>query len=68
MLVAGTVALWGYYGTAVFYETIVAASTHVFETDRTLVDENRRMTPQSTACGCARRFPAGLALCFASSR
>src|SRR3979409_919225 len=24
MLAAGTAALWGYYGTAVFYETIVA--------------------------------------------
>ena len=30
MLVAGTVALWGYYGTAVFYETIVAGINACF--------------------------------------
>jgi hypothetical protein len=30
MLAAGTVALWGYYGTAVFYETIVAGINACF--------------------------------------
>jgi hypothetical protein len=30
LLAAGTVALWGYYGTAVFYETIVAGINACF--------------------------------------
>ena len=30
MLAAGTVALWAYYGTAVFYETIVAGINACF--------------------------------------
>jgi hypothetical protein len=30
MLAAGTAALWGYYGTAVFYETIVAGINACF--------------------------------------
>ena len=30
MLAAGTGALWGYYGTAVFYETIVAGINACF--------------------------------------
>jgi hypothetical protein len=30
LLAAGTIALWGYYGTAVFYETIVAGINACF--------------------------------------
>jgi hypothetical protein len=30
LLAAGTAALWGYYGTAVFYETIVAGINACF--------------------------------------
>ena len=30
LLLAGTVALWGYYGTAVFYETILAGLAACF--------------------------------------